>query len=58
MVTPAERIEMWVKCGMIKQAAEEAARLKNGKKLEELKQMATRPGDIAEVERLLSSLRR
>jgi hypothetical protein len=49
---------MWVKCGMIKQAAEEAARVKDGRKLEELKQLATRPGDVAEIERLLSPLRR
>jgi vacuolar protein sorting-associated protein 16 len=57
-VTPAERIEMWVKCGLIKQAAEEAARVKDGKKLEELKLLATRPGDSVEIERLISSLRR
>lgn len=53
-----ERIEMWVKCGMVKQAAEEAAKNKDLAALEELKGKATRPGEGAEIERLMSGLKR
>lgn len=53
----AERVEMWVKCGMIKQAAEEAAKAKDIKKLEELKGLTTRPGESNEIERLISGLK-
>jgi vacuolar protein sorting-associated protein 16 len=55
--TSAERVEMWVKCGMIKQAAEEAAKSKDLKKLEELKSLSTRPGEATEIERLISALK-
>jgi hypothetical protein len=48
---------MWVKCGMIKQAAEEAAKSKDLKKLEELKGLSTRPGEATEIERLISGLK-
>jgi hypothetical protein len=56
--TSAERVEMWVKCGMIKQAGEEAAKAKDVKKLEELKGMSTRPGEATEIERLIAGIRR
>jgi vacuolar protein sorting-associated protein 16 len=55
--TSAERVDMWVKCGMIKQAAEEAAKSKDLKKLEELKGLSTRPGEASEIERLISGLK-
>ena len=48
---------MWVKCGMIKQAAEEAAKSKDLKKLEELKGLSTRPVEAVEIERLISGLK-
>ena len=48
---------MWVKCGMIKQAAEEAAKAKDVKKLEELKGLSTRPGESNEIERLIAGLK-
>ncbi|KAI9743145.1 MAG: hypothetical protein M1818_003440 [Claussenomyces sp. TS43310] len=56
--TLTERIEMWVKCGMVKQAAEEALKHKDLSLLEELKGKATRPGEGAEIERMISGLRR
>lgn len=49
---------MWVKCGMVKQAAEEAVKNKDLAALEELRGKATRPGEGAEIERLISSLKR
>jgi len=57
-VSSAERVEMWTKCGMIKQAAEEAAKARDLKALEELRGKASRPGDATEVERLISQLKR
>jgi hypothetical protein len=42
---------------MIKQAAEEAAKSRDLKKLEELKGLSTRPGDTTEIERLISGLK-
>jgi hypothetical protein len=53
-----ERVEMWVKCGMIREAAQEAAKAKDIKALEELRGKATRPGDATEVERLISQIRK
>ncbi|KFY51994.1 hypothetical protein V496_08707 [Pseudogymnoascus sp. VKM F-4515 (FW-2607)] len=57
-ITSAERVEMWTKCGMIKQAAEEAFKTKDLKTLEELRGKASRPGDATEVERLIAQLKR
>jgi hypothetical protein len=54
--TSTEKVEMWVKCGMIKQAAEEAAKSKDLKKLEELRGMSTRPGEATEIERLIMGM--
>jgi len=51
----SERVEMWVKCGMIVKAAEEAAKVKDTAKLEELRASAT--GNAAlEVDRIIKSL--
>lgn len=56
--TSEERIEMWIKCGMVKEAAQEAHKQKDLKALEELRSKASRPGDAAEVERLINTLRK
>lgn len=56
--TSKEKVEMWVKCGMLKQAAEEAFKAKDMKTLEELKGMATKPGEGAEVERLIAAMKK
>ncbi len=53
-----ERVEMWMKCGMVREAAQEAHRGKDMKTLEELRGKATRPQDAAEVERLIGLLMR
>jgi hypothetical protein len=55
--TSAEKVEMWIKCGMIKQAAEEAVKSKDVKKLEELKGLSNKPGEATEIERLISGLK-
>jgi hypothetical protein len=57
-LTYKERIEMWVKCGMVKQAAEEAVKNKDLPALTELKGKATRPGEGAEIERMMVGLKR
>ncbi len=49
---------MWTKCGMIKQAAEEATKAKDLKALEELKGKATRPGEATEIDRMIAGLKR
>ncbi|KAF7118876.1 hypothetical protein CNMCM5793_008508 [Aspergillus hiratsukae] len=52
----AERIEMWVKCGMIVKAAEEAHRAKDVNTLELLRAKASGPA-VAEIERMINQLR-
>jgi hypothetical protein len=56
--TSKDKIEMWVKCGMLKQAAEEAVKAKDMKSLEDLRGMATRPGEAAEIERLIAGMKK
>ncbi|KAH1278330.1 hypothetical protein LV164_005819 [Aspergillus fumigatus] len=51
-----ERIEMWVKCGMIVKAAEEAHRAKDVNTLEVLRAKASGPA-VAEIERMINLLR-
>ena len=55
-LTPRERSEMWVKCGMISRAGEELAKAKDVEGLEDLRGKATGSG-VAEIDRLLSQLR-
>lgn len=55
-VQPSERIEMWVKCGMIVKAGEEAAKAKDIDTLESLRDKATGQ-QAGEIERLISQLR-
>ncbi|CAI7634428.1 hypothetical protein N7533_004721 [Penicillium manginii] len=53
---PAERIEMWVKCGMIIKAGEEAQKAKDLGTLEALRTKASGPAS-AEIERMINQLR-
>ncbi|KAF2806461.1 vacuolar protein sorting-associated protein 16 [Mytilinidion resinicola] len=50
-----ERIEMWVKCGLVVKAGEEALKAKNRPALEELRAKASGTA-IAEIERLIGML--
>ncbi|CAG8258947.1 unnamed protein product [Penicillium salamii] len=53
---PAERIEMWVKCGMIVKAGEEAQKAKDLNTLELLRTKASGPA-ATEIERMINQLR-
>lgn len=53
---PAERIEMWVKCGMIVKAGEEALKAKDLNSLELLRDKANGQQQV-EIERMLTQLR-
>ncbi|KAK5443312.1 Vacuolar protein sorting-associated protein 16 [Exophiala xenobiotica] len=53
---PAERIEMWVKCGMIVKAGEEALKAKDLASLESLRDKANGQQHV-EIERMLTQLR-
>lgn len=54
---PAEdKMEMWVKCGMIAKAGEEAFRAKNVNALELLQARASGPAAV-EIERMINQLR-
>ncbi|CAL5870858.1 uncharacterized protein PFLUO_LOCUS5099 [Penicillium psychrofluorescens] len=52
----ADRIEMWVKCGMIVKAAEEAHKAKDVNTLETLQTRASGPA-VSEIERMINQLR-
>ncbi|KIX08743.1 uncharacterized protein Z518_03400 [Rhinocladiella mackenziei CBS 650.93] len=53
---PAERIEMWIKCGMIVKAGEEALKAKDMNSLELLRDKANGQ-QLVEIERMLTQLR-
>jgi len=55
-LTPRERSEMFVKCGMIARAGEELAKAKDMEALEELRGRTSGSG-VAEIDRMLSQLR-
>jgi vacuolar protein sorting-associated protein 16 len=55
-LTTAERVEMWVKCGMLVKAGEEALRAKDATALQELRTKATGQQAI-EIERLIGQLK-
>ncbi|KAI9846978.1 MAG: hypothetical protein M1837_003334 [Sclerophora amabilis] len=59
-LTPAERIDMWVKCGMLVKAGEEALRAKDVGALERLKAKAAGGGGgtVGEIERMIAQLKR
>lgn len=52
----ADRIEMWVKCGMIVKAAEEAHKAKDVNTLETLQTRASGSA-VSEIERMINQLR-
>jgi vacuolar protein sorting-associated protein 16 len=54
-LTPAERAEMWVKCGMVHKAGEEALRSKNRELLEELRGKA-QGQQAVEIERMITQM--
>ncbi|KAI7164597.1 vacuolar protein sorting-associated protein 16 [Hortaea werneckii] len=56
-LTSAERIEMWVKCGMIAKAGEEALKAKNRDALEELRTQASGQAQL-EIDRMISQLQK
>lgn len=51
-----ERIEMWMKCGMVVKAGEEAFKAKDVNTLEVLRTKASGPA-IIEIDRMLGQLR-
>jgi len=53
---PAERIEMWVKCGLVNKAGEEALKAKDMDTLEQLRDKATGP-QLTEIERMITQLK-
>lgn len=55
-VPPAERIEMWVKCGMVVKAGEEAVKAKDLNALELLRSKASGP-QLGGLERMVNQLR-
>ena len=51
-----EKIEMWVKCGMVVKAGEEALKAKDLNALELLRDKASGP-QLGEIERMINQLR-
>jgi len=57
LLTVAERIEMWVKCGMVSKAGEEALKAKDRGALEELRAQAS--GNSAlDIDRMIAQLQK
>lgn len=56
-LTPPERIEMWVKCGMVTKAGEEALKAKDRAALEELRTKASGNG-MLEIDRMIAQLQK
>lgn len=56
-LTSGERIEMYVKCGMIDKAGEEAVKAKDYTTLESLREKAS-GSQLVEIERLIGQVRR
>ena len=54
-LTTAERVEMWVKCGLFVKAGEEAVKAKDREKLEELRERASGSAAV-ELERMLGMM--
>jgi hypothetical protein len=55
-LTVAERIDMWMKCGMIVKAGEEALRAKDFNTLEVLRTKASGAA-LGEIDRMINQLR-
>ena len=56
-LTVPERLEMWVKCGMIAKAGEEALKAKDRGALEELRSQAS-GGQLLEIDRMIGLLQK
>jgi hypothetical protein len=57
ILTVAERIEMWVKCGMVVKAGEEALKAKDRNALEELRLKASGQG-MLDIDRMIAQLQK
>ena len=55
-VPVSEKIEMWVKCGMVVKAGEEALKAKDLNALDTLRGKASGP-QVAELERMINQLK-
>ncbi|KAK3653986.1 Vacuolar protein sorting-associated protein 16 [Elasticomyces elasticus] len=56
-LTVGERIEMWLKCGMLARAGEEALKAKDRNALEELRKQASGPA-LLDIERMITQLQK
>ena len=56
-LSPSERIEMWLKCGLANKAGEEALKAKDKAALEELRTKAT-SSQQPDIERMINQLQR
>lgn len=56
-LTAAERIEMWMKCGMMTKAGEEALKAKDRATLEDLRSKAS-SAQMLEIDRMIAQLTR
>ena len=56
-LTYTERIEMWVKCGMVVKAGEEALKAKDRAALEDLRNKAT-ANTVLEIDRMITQLQK
>lgn len=56
-LTPAERMEMWLKCGQAGKAAEEALKAKDLAALEDLRGKAS-PEDQLTIDRMMTQLQK
>ena len=55
--TPAERIEMWMKCGMVSKAGEEALKAKDRNALEDLRKQASGQAQL-DLDRMIAQLQK
>lgn len=55
-LSPAERVDMWLKCGMVGKAGEEALRAKDRTLLEGLRAKAPAGAPQMEIERLIGMM--
>ena len=56
-LTVADRIEMWIKCGMVNKAGEEALKAKDRNALEELRTQATGSAAL-DIDRMIAQLQK
>jgi len=56
-LTVAERIEMWMKCGMVSKAGEEALKAKDRAALEELRAQAS-GSSVLDIDRMIAQLQK